>query len=229
MLKERSNIDGKWYLGFKYEKVRSKKSNGSNVFYHLLENEITLRYDQGLPGCNSYPCIPGTENAIQMAQAEANGIQQMQAGISSQSSLPPPMPKPQSMAFGNSMSGGMGFGNKQNQFQAAIQNKINQPMEMTINQGGSFNIETAGIIQQIPQSFDNIQPLSDEMSSDYSNQDFSNDDDENFNDYLGELYANPSNFNPSGVYQTEDSDDEDYNTNQFTESDDDISIYMDGD
>ena len=111
----------------------------------------------------------------------------------------------------------------------AIQNKINQPMEMTINQGGSFNIETAGIIQQIPQSFDNIQPLSDEMSSDYSNQDFSNDDDENFNDYLGELYANPSNFNPSGVYQTEDSDDEDYNTNQFTESDDDISIYMDGD
>ena len=229
MLKERSNIDGKWYLGFKYEKVRSKKSNGSNVFYHLLENEITLRYDQGLPGCNSYPCIPGTENAIQMAQAEANGIQQMQAGISSQSSLPPPMPKPQSMAFGNSMSGGMGFGNKQNQFQTAIQNKINQPMEMTINQGGSFNIETAGIIQQIPQSFDNIQPLSDEMSSDYSNQDFSNDDDENFNDYLGELYANPSNFNPSGVYQTEDSDDEDYNTNQFTESDDDISIYMDGD
>ena len=229
MLKERSNIDGKWYLGFKYEKVRSKKSNGSNVFYHLLENEITLRYDQGLPGCNSYPCIPGTENAIQMAQAEANGIQQMQAGISSQSSLPPPMPKPQSMAFGNSMSGGMGFGNKQNQFQATIQNKMNQPMEMTINQGGSFNIETAGIIQQIPQSFDNIQPLSDEMSSDYSNQDFSNDDDENFNDYLGELYANPSNFNPSGVYQTEDSDDEDYNTNQFTESDDDISIYMDGD
>ena len=229
MLKERSNIDGKWYLGFKYEKVRSKKSNGSNVFYHLLENEITLRYDQGLPGCNSYPCIPGTENAIQMAQAEANGIQQMQTGISSQSSLPPPMPKPQSMAFGNSMSGGMGFGNKQNQFQAAIQNKMNQPMEMTINQGGSFNIETAGIIQQIPQSFDNIQPLSDEMSSDYSNQDFSNDDDENFNDYLGELYANPSNFNPSGVYQTEDSDDEDYNTNQFTESDDDISIYMDGD
>lgn len=229
MLKERSNIDGKWYLGFKYEKVRSKKSNGSNVFYHLLENEITLRYDQGLPGCNSYPCIPGTENAIQMAQAEANGIQQMQAGISSQSSLPPPMPKPQSMAFGNSMSGGMGFGNKQNQFQAAIQNKMNQPMEMTINQGGSFNIETAGIIQQIPQSFDNIQPLSDEMSSDYSNQDFSNDDDENFNNYLGELYANPSNFNPSGVYQTEDSDDEDYNTNQFTESDDDISIYMDGD
>lgn len=232
MLKERSNIDGKWYLGFKYEKVRSKKSNGSNVFYHLLENEITLRYDQGLNICNSYPCIPGTENSIQMAQAEANNIQQMQSGVQASSTLPPPIPK-SPMAFGNSI--GVGFGNsKQNQFQASIQNKMNQPMEMSINQSGSFNIETAGIIQQVPQSFDNTQlnktPLdeaNDPLSLDYSDQDFSNDDDENFNNYLGDLYANPDNFNSSS-YQNEDGDD-DYDTNQFTESDDDISIYMEGD
>lgn len=233
MLKERSNIDGKWYLGFKYEKVRTKKSNGSNVFYHLLENEITLRYDQGLSGCNSYPCIPGTENSIQMAQAEANGIQQMTAGITPQTSLPPPMPKNPPMAFGNSMGGGMGFGNKSNQFQAAIQNKMNQPMEMTINQGESFNIETAGIIQQVPQSFDNsrlslLLDDNDSYSSDYSSQDFSNDDDENFNDYLGSLYANPDNFNSSGINQSDDSD-EDYDTNEFAESEDDVSIYVDGD
>ena len=212
---------------------RRGESNQGQTKRGLLENEITLRYDQGLSGCNSYPCIPGTENSIQMAQAEANGIQQMTAGITSQTSLPPPMPKNPPMAFGNSMSGGMGFGNKSNQFQAAIQNKMNQPMEMTINQGESFNIETAGIIQQVPQSFDNsrlslLLDDNDSYSSDYSSQDFSNDDDENFNDYLGSLYANPDNFNSSGINQSDDSD-EDYDTNEFAESEDDVSIYVDGD
>jgi hypothetical protein len=66
--KEYSNLDGKWYLGFKYEKQRGKRDRGSNVFYHPLDNDITLQYDEGLSICRSFPCIPGTENTIQMQQ-----------------------------------------------------------------------------------------------------------------------------------------------------------------
>lgn len=65
MVKEYSNFDGQWYLGFKYEKIRSKRSQGSNIFFHKLDNEITLRYDYGTPACFSTPCIPGTGNSFQ--------------------------------------------------------------------------------------------------------------------------------------------------------------------
>lgn len=74
IVKEFSQLDGQWYLGFKYQKVRSKKSRGSNIFYHKLENEITLRFDNGTQYTYSYPCIPGTENSMSMRQQESAQI-----------------------------------------------------------------------------------------------------------------------------------------------------------
>jgi hypothetical protein len=65
---EYNNIDGQWYLGWKFEKQRGKRDRGSNIFYHRLDNGITLQYDEGTPVCKSFPCIPGTENTIQSQQ-----------------------------------------------------------------------------------------------------------------------------------------------------------------
>ncbi len=72
--KEYSNIDGNWYLGFKFEKQRARRDRGSNVFYHRLENDITLMYDEGTEYIRSVPCIPGTENTIQMQQMAVNPV-----------------------------------------------------------------------------------------------------------------------------------------------------------
>jgi hypothetical protein len=70
IVKEYSHITRKWYLGFKYEKRRQRKSarSNENIFYHELENEIVLAYDEGLDKCKSFPCIPGTEGSLQPQQ-----------------------------------------------------------------------------------------------------------------------------------------------------------------
>lgn len=213
MLKERSAIDGQWYLGFKYEKVRSKKSTGSNIFYHRLENEITLRYDQGSNVCNSFPCLPGTENSIQMAQAEANGIQQASAGIGP--AVMPPPPIHGSAPFGNSVSGS---GNRrQNSFQSGISAKMSQPMPMSINQGTSFDITTVGINQPIPPSFDiSVDDV------DFNSGDFGVDSDDWF------IGANEQSLPTSELLSEEDESMFDYEDEdlQPSISDDDVSIYI---
>lgn len=177
LLKERSSYDGQWYIGFKYEKVRSKKSNGSNVFYHKLENEITLRYDTGLNGCFSFPCIPGTENSIQIAQAEANGMNQMGNVTPIQaSSVMPSHPIQSSQPFGN---GG-------NNIQSQISKKMSQPIPMSFNQQTTFNINEVGnntVVENLNEMIDSID--SDDFADDIPDLLISNvaeDTGEEFND-----------------------------------------------
>jgi len=81
--REYSHLDGKWYLGFKTEKQRGRMHKGANMFYHRLDNEITLVYDENTSVIRSYPCIPGTENTIQM--------QQNQQTLTPQQPVMPPM------------------------------------------------------------------------------------------------------------------------------------------
>jgi hypothetical protein len=96
ILKEFNNIDGQWYLGWKYEKQRGKRDRrGSNVFYHRLENDITLQYDEGTPLYKSFPCIPGTESTIQTAQLAAAGV-----------ATPGFPPNPFGNSFGNNKNNG---------------------------------------------------------------------------------------------------------------------------
>ena len=204
LLKERSPIDGSWYLGFKYEKIRSKKSSGSNIFYHRLENEITLRYDQGSNVCNSFPCIPGTENSVQIAQAEANGIVQSQTPFNNVSVMPPP-PMPQKVApFGNSNVGN------------GVSSKMSRPMPLSINQPTPFDITTVRINTPIPTSFDTVDDVN------FTIGDFGVDSDEWFIDNTN------SNKPASELLSEEDDSMYDYEDDDLKSAmtDDDDSIYI---
>ena len=61
ILLEQSPIDGKQYLGIKREKMRQKKTLGSNIMVHELVNGIYFQPDVMLNHPLSYAAIPGTE------------------------------------------------------------------------------------------------------------------------------------------------------------------------
>ena len=169
-----------------------------------MENEITLRYDQGSNVCNSFPCIPGTENSVQMAQAEANGIVQSQTPFNNVSVMPPP-PMPQKVVpFGNSNAGN------------GVSSKMSRPMPLSINQPTPFDITTVGINTPIPTSFDAVDDVN------FTIGDFGVDSDEWFIDNTN------SNKPASELLSEEDDSMYDYEDDDLKSAmtDDDDSIYI---
>lgn len=168
MLKEFSNIDGQWYLGFKVEKSRMKRSSQNLTFYHKLENEIVLRWDEGTNYCWSSPCIPGTENAIQIAQQQANGIEAP--------TMPPTQP------FGNHTRTGGNFGGAFNGFNKTM---MNPPLNLQINQPVDLGL------QPMTQQQDYSQFKEDDSNTD--DFDFMDDiSDDEFNQEIEEVINNDS-------------------------------------
>lgn len=79
ILKEWNPYDSQWYIGFKRGKVRGSRRSGSDIFYHMLKNEIVLEYDNDpKKSCLSYPCVPGSSETIQMQQTKYHQNAQMQ-------------------------------------------------------------------------------------------------------------------------------------------------------
>ncbi len=139
MYKEYSHYDGNNYLGFKYEKVRGKEQRGgSNIFYHKLENGITLRFDEGTQSCFSYPRIPGSETMAQQANTPSPIIQPSNNNVS----VALPMGAPVVQHIGPQVN--------QNPFAGMVNNPLSAPSsisinpEIKINMPNEFNIDTMG-------------------------------------------------------------------------------------
>lgn len=132
LYKEYSHYDGNFYLGFKYEKVRGKEQKtGSNVFYHRLENGITLRFDENTPSCFSFPRIPGSEAIASQLQLSSP---QLQLSNNINMGMDP---------FGTTMP----MTSLQQIMPQSMQSQINpvtKVPEIKINQQTDFNIDTAG-------------------------------------------------------------------------------------
>lgn len=150
ILREFNNIDGHWYLGMKFEKQRGKRDRGSNMFYHRLENDITLQYDEGTPVCKSFPCLPGTENTIQ--------TQQMAAATGRQGPIPQPV-----------------FG--QNPFQNGFTNPFGEktpaytPPQPVLNEHPDIDYDISKEMQDIPS-------VSEDPIEEINGTDFKNDSEE---------------------------------------------------
>ncbi len=122
ILKEQSNVDGEMYLGFKYDKMRKKRSQGSNIFYHRLYNGICLLDDEFTTGSYSIPCMPGTETGLQQRQMA------MQYGTQKTGET-----MPYTTPFA---------GSPQQSSQGQWQPGRYQPVQVAINQGTGFTLGT---------------------------------------------------------------------------------------
>jgi hypothetical protein len=129
LLKEQSAVDGEMYLGFKYEKMRKRRSLGSNVFYHRLINGLCLLDDVYTDTQHSIPCMPGTENGLiaRGRQMEPQYRQMQQGGTLPYNQQATPftqtmMPRPQN-----------GGWNQQQRY-APVQIALNQGIGLDLSQ-----------------------------------------------------------------------------------------------